>query len=208
MSAKTIAEQFLKLNDLYESTDNIYAEITSPLVPFLPDNLYAVGKGFDYKKHMENSHLEFWHCVDYFVKSEIPNCFFTIPWDEFFDSKEQFSVWFKKNGNTAFAREYNESCDRFSFIYRKPYWEYFVIILACRGAKYVLDVAKPILNMFVDANRLGFFPLQCLVANNVQLFKTAIIDCMQVAIKEKEDSWLEYLKVLLFLGNINYEDIC
>lgn len=166
---------------------------------FSPDTPKAVGKNFDFKKHMESSHMAFWHYVKCFAYSEIPNCFFTLPWDEFFNSKSEFSSWLKINKNVSFAKEYLSDSSRFSFMYDKTYWEYFAIILACRGAENVLDVAKPILNIFADINRFGIFPLQCLVANNIPLFKNAIVECICTAIEREEEYWLNYLVALLSL---------
>lgn len=198
MSVWTIAEQFLKLNELYLETD-VYCEKRQPFTMFSCDNPQAKGKDFDFQKFMENSSSEFWHCIKNFADSEIPNCFFTLPWDEFFNSYDNFSCWLENHREVAFAKEYLADKDIFSFIYDKIYWEYFAIILACRGAKNVMDVAKPILTIFADANRLGLFPLQCLVANNLPLFKDAIIECIYKAIDEGEDYWLDYLVSLLSL---------
>lgn len=198
LSVWTIAEQFLELNNLYFKTD-VYSERKLPFEMFSPDNPKAVGKDFDFKKYMESSNLEFWRCIKDFVYSEIPNCFFTLPWDEFFDSKKKFPDWLKNNKNLAFAKEYLSDSSQFSFMYDKTYWEYFAIILACRGAERVIDVSKPILNIFVDINRFGIFPLQCLVANNIPLFKNAIVECIYKAIDNEEEYWSEYLVALLSL---------
>ena len=55
------------------------------------------------------------------------------------------------------------------------------------------------MNIFVDTNRLGIFPLQCFVANNVSVFKDAIIECIYTAIDTGENYWLDYLLTLLSL---------
>lgn len=198
MLVKTFVDRFHDLDNLYFEND-IYSEIKIPLKPFKLNNPYAIGKGFDLKEYMQISSLKFWKCIKFFVDSEIPNCFFTMPWDEYFNCKEKFVVWLEKNKDFDFTKEYLNNENIFSFIYLKQYWEYFAIILACRGAEKVLDVSKPILNMFVDINRLGFFPLQCLVANNIKFFKKDIKDCIFKAKEEGENYWLDYLTALLTL---------
>ena len=194
----TIAERFLTIEKLYAESD-IYAEKKEPFEPFDNANPYAVGKGFDFRQYMFESKQDFWQDIRFLTEAEIPNCFFVLPWDEYFNSREQLHKWLNENKKTAFAQEYLKDPNGFNIIYKKTFWELFAIILACRGADNVVDIAKPLLNIFVDCNRLGIFPAQCLVCNNIPIFEDAIIECDRKALAEKEEYWHIYLQKILSL---------
>lgn len=193
MWGKTIAEQLVELEKIC-STENIYASVE--FESFSDNDANVVGKGFDFHDYMVNSKDWYWKKIQKLVESEIPNSFFTSPWDEYFGSRDMTNRWCLSHPDSDFAKEYRECLAKQMF--HKGYWELFAVILACRGAINVVDVAKPICSIFVDVNRLGIFPLQCLVCNNLSIFKGALVECLSVAMNHGEDFWFEcILKILL-----------
>ena len=72
------------------------------------------------------------------TESDIPNCFFTLPWDEFFDSKKRFEEWLKNNHKSDFAKEHNKDKENFSFANEKTYWEFLRLFLLAEGVSLFL----------------------------------------------------------------------
>lgn len=205
MSEKTFAELLRKTTDCIREKD-LFNKVN--FLPFMPEFPYAVGKDFDFRAYMFTQKSKVWKLIRSIVESPIPNIFFVMPWDEFFDCEEEFAKWLTDNPQNLFTKEYSAQTDAFSFIYQKTFWELSSIVLACRGVRRVIDVAKPILEIFVDVNRLGLFALQCLVVNNIAAFEQYIVDCIKLAISREESCWLSFLLYALsYLYDIDRDGI-
>lgn len=203
MSKLLYFDAFEKVEKLVNETE-IYAKTKNPYKKSKSEYFTTTGEGFNYRDFMfENQENEVWRIIKFLVESDIPNSFYVMSWDEYFNSENEFYKWLDKNRNSDFGSEFILNRQKFDLLRKKGMWEVFAIVLACKGVNNVLDVAKPLLCKFVDYTCLyGLIPLTCLISNNLLLFKKDIVECLYLAFEKEETAWIVYLLSLL---SLNYD---